>query len=63
MSDARKMLTQDQLSSLRSNGDISSNEIAWVSGDLVVAENVLTGDKRILFESAKLTEGKRVLKG
>jgi isocitrate dehydrogenase len=57
------MLTQDQLSSLRSNGDISSNEIAWVSGDLVVAENVLTGDKRILFESAALTEGKRILKG
>lgn len=63
MNDVKKMLSQDQLLSLREKGDLNNNEVAWISGDLVVAENVLTGDKRILFESAKLFETKRILKG
>lgn len=63
MSDVKKLLNQDQLVNLRENGELTKDEIAWISGDLVVAENVLTGDKRILFESAKLFETRRVLKG
>jgi hypothetical protein len=63
MSDVKKPVTEEQLTNLRESGDLSSDEIAWISGDLVVAENVITSKKRILFESKKLFERKRLLKG
>ena len=48
----------------RSAGFISSEEIAFRSGDLIVAENVVTKARRII--SPTITESssnKRVLKG
>ena len=44
---------------------MGENEIAYRAGDLVVAENPVTGDKRVLGQAATvLTESnKRVLKG
>tara|TARA_A100000164_G_C21466647_1_gene567019 strand:- start:206 stop:397 length:192 start_codon:yes stop_codon:yes gene_type:complete len=48
----------------RSTGFISSEEIAFRSGDLIVAENVITKARRII--SPTITESssnKRVLKG
>jgi|TARA_Y100000310_G_C20527742_1_gene736912 hypothetical protein len=43
---------------------ITEKEFAYVAGDLLVAENVIDGEKRIVGKAALLTEGnKRVLKG
>jgi len=58
-------LTEEQLSNLRLEGKIESDEIAFRSGDLVIAENALTGNRRILGNtSAILTESrKQILKG
>ena len=39
-------LTTEQISMLRDTRVISPNEIAYVMGDLLVIENVITGQKR-----------------
>ena len=41
-------LPDSQLQSLRARGVLSENEIAYLEGDLLVAQNVLTGEKRLL---------------
>ena len=41
-------ITYDQLSELRSQGTISENEIALVEGDMILAKNVLTLERRIV---------------
>ena len=59
-----QQISANQINDLREAGMISEKEIAYVSGDLVVAENVLSGDKRIIGKSNILSEGsKRILKG
>ena len=47
---------------LRSRGVILKNEIAYRVGDLIVAENVVTRERRVL-ESIVSESAKRVLKG
>ncbi len=57
-------ISTNQLKSLRDQGFIAKDEIAFFSGDLVIAENVLTGQKRVLGDRNILEENsKRLLKG
>jgi len=57
-------LSEDQIRMLRESGTLRRNEIAFRSGDLIVAENVVTGEKRVLDEARKiLHESRGLLKG
>ena len=58
-------LEHGQLSNLRDRGLLKEEEIAYKAGDLLIAENPITGEKRVLGQTvAILTEStKRVLKG
>tara|TARA_R100000808_G_C2155555_1_gene168695 strand:+ start:38133 stop:38318 length:186 start_codon:yes stop_codon:yes gene_type:complete len=58
------VLTSDELIKLRNAGVLQQDEVALRSGDLVVAENVVTKERRVLDTRGLLSEGnKRVLKG
>tara|TARA_Y100001938_G_scaffold134654_1_gene195368 strand:+ start:928 stop:1116 length:189 start_codon:yes stop_codon:yes gene_type:complete len=50
---------------LRENNVISEHEVAYKIGDLYVAENVLSGQRRQITVGSVIVEssGKRVLKG
>lgn len=41
-------MTNEQITALRTSGQIATEEIAFVEGDLVVAKNVVTEAKRII---------------
>lgn len=58
-------LSAEQTDKLRSLKLLGNSEFAYVAGDLIVAENPVTGERRMLGRSSELlTEGsKRVLKG
>jgi len=56
-------LNQIEQENLRLKGLIADTEIAILSGDLIVAENVVTKVRRIIGKSSILTENKRLLKG
>lgn len=59
-----QQLSASQVKHLRESGVLQENEIAFIAGDLVVAENILTLSKRIIGESSILSESnKRILKG
>ena len=61
---AEDTLPPDELQRLRSEGVISENEVAFRQGDLLVAMNVLTQERRVI--NGTVTEGvsgKRLLKG
>lgn len=49
-------LDQSKQQQLRAQGILSSDEIAFMEGDIAIAENVLTGFKRRI-TSPVLTEG------
>ena len=61
------ILDAHRLQDLRARGLITENEVVYVEGDLYVAKNVLTGDKRIITDSSLKLETsagpRRVLKG
>lgn len=60
----KQNLDADQTRMLREQELISDKEYAYCAGDLIIAENALTGEKRIVGQSAMLTEThRRVLKG
>ena len=50
------------LSGLRDKGILRENEVAYRVGDLVVAENVVTRERRVLEEAINENK-KRILKG
>ena len=58
-------LGREQIALLRERKLVSETEIAYIAGDLIVAENVTSGEKRVVGEAGSiLTESnKRVLKG
>ena len=61
---AEDTLPPNEIQSLRNEGVISENEIALRQGDLLVAVNVITQERRVINRS--VTEGvttKRLLKG
>lgn len=49
--------------SLRSQSVITENEVAYQVGDLYIAVNVLTGNRRKISIDNSINESKRVLKG
>ena len=49
-------LEQSKQKQLRAQGILSSDEIAYMEGDIAIAENVLNGSKRRITSSV-LTEG------
>lgn len=61
----KNLLSANQLRELRESNTINSDEYAYVAGDLVVAENIKTSEKRVLGEAASILKesSKRVLKG
>jgi len=62
---AENTLPDEQLRSLRARGILLENEIAYLEGDLIVAQNVLTSERRLL-NSRDISESsvrKRLLKG
>jgi hypothetical protein len=61
-----RIIDGDELQKLRINGVITENEIAILEGDLVLAKNVLTQERRIIGKTSDIiTENnkKRILKG
>ena len=59
-----KKISDETMSLLRRQRVISENEIAYYSGDLIVAENVITKARRVVSEaSAVISESRRILKG
>ena len=59
-----QQISANQLRDLRARGILQKDEIAFFSGDLIVVENVITGQKRVLGEVSILGENStRLLKG
>ena len=61
---AENTLPPNELQALREQGTINENEVAFREGDILVAMNVLTQERRVI--SRAVTEGttaKRLLKG
>ena len=65
MSQLQIPLTNSQMAELRQRGLIESTEVAFLAGDLLIAENPVTTERRVVGESKLLSEStnKRVLKG
>lgn len=47
-------MTNEQIASLRTSGQIAAQEVAFIEGDLVVAKNVVTEEKRIIGTTKEL---------
>jgi|LWDU01.1.fsa_nt_gi hypothetical protein len=58
-------LPHEKLQELRTQGVIHEHEIAFIEGDLLVAINVITSERRLLNKSflQESSPGKRLLKG
>ena len=54
-------LTDEKQSQMRNAGTLMHNEVAIRVGDILIAENVLTRERRVILESTN--EGRRILKG
>ena len=64
MSKDHELVAESTLSEWRSSGLITSEEAAYKTGDLFIAENVLTKSRRIITPSIRESLGnKRVLRG
>ena len=65
MSMLNTQLTSLQLTGLRDKGLIEQEEIAFIAGDLLIAENSITSSRRVIGNATVLSEvsNKRVLKG
>ena len=61
----RTLLNVQQMKQLRELSKITSDEFAYIAGDLLVAENVKTSEKRVLGQAATILSesNRRVLKG
>ena len=59
-----KELTNKDLAALKEKGLLEENEVAYIKGDKVVAENILTKATRIVETKGILLESnKKLLKG
>ena len=64
MKEMEERVDQNILSSWREQGIITNEEVAFKTGDLYVAENVITRARRIIQPSVKESiRNRRVLKG
>ncbi len=64
---SNNVLNDSQLAALRGKGVITDQEIAILEGDILVAKNVVTEERRIIGNSSDLisegNDNKRILKG
>tara|TARA_B100002019_G_C21255629_1_gene593670 strand:+ start:507 stop:704 length:198 start_codon:yes stop_codon:yes gene_type:complete len=64
---SNNVLNDNQLAELRGKGVITDQEIAILEGDILVAKNVVTEERRIIGNSSDLisegNDNKRILKG
>ena len=60
-----QQLSDENLRTLRNEGIISNDEIAFKNADLLIAENIVSGKKRVLGTQREvvLKEEKKILKG
>ena len=57
-------LTEAQICDLRNQGLLESSEFAYKAGDLIIAEDPVSGKKRVIGQSSIIVENsKRILKG
>ena len=58
-------LDSAQINELRQNGSLAENEVAILEGDLVLAKNVITQERRIIGKTKEvlIESRKRILKG
>jgi hypothetical protein len=64
MSESETEVSHEILSEWRNSGIISAEEVVFKSGDLLVAENVITKARRIITPQIRETvRNKRILKG
>ena len=57
-------LNENEIRDLRARGLIKTEEFAFKAGDLIIAENPVTGEKRVIGQTSMLAESaRRVLKG
>lgn len=54
-----KLVSGPDLAKLRNDGIISKNEIAVIIGDVLVAEHVITKNRRVLEAAGTLLESNR----
>ena len=54
-------LSSQDLQKLKDSGDLEDNETAYLNGDLLVAENVVTKERRVINETSVLLESRRQL--
>ncbi len=61
----RTLLNVQQMKQLRELSKITSDEFVYIAGDLLIAENVKTSEKRVLGQAATILSesNRRVLKG
>ena len=61
----KNLLNAKQMNQLRELNKITRDEYAYIAGDLLVAENVKTSEKRVLGQATEVLNesNKRVLKG
>ena len=62
----KTLLSPQQIKRLRDGGTLQADEYAFVAGDLLVAENIKTSEKRVLGQAADIlveSGNRRVLKG
>jgi len=60
-----KQLDSNQINELRQNGSLSEKEVAILEGDLILAKNVITQERRIIgkINDILIESKKRILKG
>jgi len=58
---SEKPVTSSDLEKLRQSGLITEQEIALIAGDVILAENVVTKERRILDTSSLMLESSRRL--
>ena len=57
-----KLLSTNDMVKLREAGNLDNNEIAYLSSnDMVIAENVITKERRIIEDAGLLLESRREL--
>ena len=54
-----KPVSGNDLTKLRKNGLLANNEVALIVGDVVVAENVITKERRVLETAGLMLESNR----
>ena len=61
--DVEKMVNTALIQEMREKGVITPNEVLYEVGDLYVAEDVVTRQRRTVEVKSYITEARRVLKG